>query len=81
MIQQSSESTNTGKKHIDPHELLISSMQWQPEIHYGMTMAHNILNICRARNAGDITFYTNSTFNVSKNDICLLGIRIGKRCC
>ena len=30
---------NGREKHIDPHELLISSMQWQPEIHYGMTTA------------------------------------------
>ena len=55
-------------------------MQWQPGIHYGMTTAHTILNIGRAINAGEITFYTDGTFNVSKNEICLLGVRIEKRC-
>ena len=67
---------NKGHKHIDPHELLISSMQLKPEIHYGMTTAHNILNIGRAINAVDITFYTDGTFNISKDEICLLGVRI-----
>ena len=46
---------NRREKHIDPHELLTSSMQWQPEIHYGMTTTHNIMNIWRAINAGEIT--------------------------
>ena len=55
-------------------------MQWQPEIHYGMTTAHNIMNIGRAINAGEITFYTDGTFNICKNDICLLGVRVKKRC-
>ena len=45
-----------------------------------MTTAHNILNIGRAIDAGEITFYTDSTFNVSKNEIYFLGVRIGKRC-
>ena len=40
------------EKHVDPHEMLISSMQWNPNIHYGMTTAHDILNIRRAINAG-----------------------------
>ena len=55
-------------------------MQWQPEIHYGMTTTHNIMNFGRAINAGEITLYTDGTFNISKNDICLLGAWVGKRC-
>ena len=43
-------------------------------------MAHNIMNIDRAINAGDITFYTDGTFNIAKKEIYLLGVRIGKRC-
>ena len=43
---------NRREKHIGPHELLISSMQWQPAIHYGMTTAHDIMNIGSAVNAG-----------------------------
>ena len=46
---------NRREKHINPHELLISSMQWKPEIHYGMTTANNIMNIGRAINAGEVT--------------------------
>ena len=55
-------------------------MQWHLIIHYGMTTAHDILNIGRAINAGECTFYTDGTFNVCWNDLCLLGCREGERC-
>ena len=69
---------NRREKHIKPHEMLISSMQWQPEIHYGMTTVNDIMNIGRAINAGEITFY--GTFGMCKNEVCLIGVRVEKRC-
>ena len=38
------------------------------------------MNIGRAINAGEITFYTDCTFNISKNNICLFGVQVGKSC-
>ena len=47
---------NSGESHIQANTMLITSMQWKPEIHYGMTMVNDIVNIGRAINAGEITF-------------------------
>ena len=47
---------NKREKHIRAHTMLISSMRWQPEIHYGITTVNDIMNIWRAINAGEITF-------------------------
>ena len=55
-------------------------MQWQLEIHYGMTTAHNIMNIGRAINAGECIYHTDGTFNLCQNDIALVGIRVAQRC-
>ena len=38
------------------------------------------MNIGRAINAGEITFYTDGTFGMCKNEVCLIGFRVGKRC-
>ena len=54
---------------MEAHEILISSMQWQPEIYYGMTTVNDIMNIERAVNAGEITFYIDGTFGVCKNEL------------
>jgi len=70
---------NNREKHINLHAMLISSMIWHPVIHYGMVTAHYILNIGRAINAGECTFYTNSMFNICENVACLLCIQVGKR--
>ena len=72
-------SHNRREKHIDEHKMLISSMQWHPIIHYGMTTAHNILNIRRAMNAGECTFHTDGTFNI-RGMIAFVGIRVAQRC-
>ena len=45
-----------------------------------MTTAHDIMNIGRAVNAGEIAFYTNGTFGLCKNEICLIGVRVCKSC-
>ena len=68
------------KKHFDPHVMLISSMQWNPIILYGMTTGQNILNIGRAINAGVGTFHTDGTYNVCWSNICLIGVRTAIRC-
>ena len=60
--------------------MLITSMQWTPDIHYGMTTVNDIMNVGRAINAGEITFYTDGTFGMCKNEICVIGVWVGKRC-
>ena len=60
--------------------MLITSMQWTPDIHYGMTTVNDIMNVGRAINAGKVTFYTDGTFGICKNEVCLIGVRVGKRC-
>ena len=62
--------------------MLITSMQWHPEIHYGCTTVNDIMNIGRAINAEKLVFYTDGTFRVgiSKYEVCLVGVRVGKRC-
>ena len=67
-------------EHIQAHKMFITSMQWMPKIHYGLTTVHDIMNIGRAINAGEITFYTDGTFGMCKNEVCLIGVRVGKRC-
>ena len=71
---------NSGEGHIQANTMLISSMQWQPDIHYGMMTVNDIMNIGRAINAGEISFYSDGGFGMCKNEICLIGIRVGKRC-
>ena len=63
-----------------PNVDLITSMQWAPDIHYGMTTVNDIMNIGRAINVGEITFYTDGTFGMCKNEVCLIGVWVGKRC-
>ena len=58
--------------------MLITSMQWHPDIHYGMTTVNDIMNIGRGINAGKIVFYTDGTFGICKHDVCLVGVRGGK---
>ena len=65
---------NAREEHIQAHTMLITSMQWAPDIHYGMTTVNDIMNIGRAINAGEITFYTDGTFGMCKNEICLNGV-------
>ena len=60
--------------------MLITSMQWHPDIHYGMTTVNDIMNIGRGINAGKIVFYTDGTFGICKNEVCLVGVRVEKRC-
>ena len=45
-----------------------------------MTTVNDIMNIGRAINAGEITFYTDGTLGVCKNEVCLIGVRVGERC-
>ena len=71
---------NSGELHIQANTMYITSMQWQPEIHFGMTTVNDIMNISRAINAGEISFYTDGTFGMCKNEICVIGVRVGKRC-
>ena len=67
---------NASEEHmIQQHQMLITSMQWTPDIHYGMTMVNDILNVGgRAINAGEVTFYTDGTFGNYKNEVCLIGV-------
>ena len=46
----------------------------------GMTTVNDIMNIGRAINAGEVTFYTDATFGICKNEVCLVGVWVGKRC-
>ena len=55
-------------------------MQWQPDIRYGITTVYDIINIGRAINAKEITFYTDGTFGLCKYEICSIGVRVGIRC-
>ena len=71
---------NAREEHIQAHTMLITSMQWQSDIHYGMTTVNDIMNIGRAINAGEITFFTDGTFGICKNEICVIGVWVGKRC-
>ena len=71
---------NSREAHIQPHQMLITSMQWAPDIHYGMTTVNDIMNVGRAINAGEVTFYTDATFGICKNEVCLVGVWVGKRC-
>jgi len=71
---------NNDGEHIQAHKMLITSMQWHPDIHYRMTTVNDIMNIGRAINAGEITFYTDGTFGMCKNEFCLICVRVGKRC-
>ena len=65
---------NSREEHIQPHQMLITSMQWTPDIHYGMMTVNDIMNVGRAINAGEVTFYTDSTFRICKNEVCLIGV-------
>ena len=49
-------NSNVEVEHIKGDTMLITSMQWHPEIHYGMTTVNDVMNIGRAINAGEITF-------------------------
>ena len=60
--------------------MLITSMQWAPDIHYGMTTVNDNMNVGRAINAGEVTFYTDATFGICKNEVSLVGVWVGKRC-
>ena len=71
---------NAREEHIQPHQMFITSMQWTTAIHYGMTTVNNIMNVGSAINAGEVTFYTDGTFGICKNDICLVGVWVKKRC-
>ena len=73
-------NNNIQQDDIKGDTMLITSMQWHPDIHYGMTTVNDIMNIGRAINAGAITFYTDGTFGICKNEVCLIGVRVGKRC-
>ena len=63
---------------MQAHTMLITSMQWKPDIHYGMTTVNDIMNIGRGIKAGEMTFYTGGTFGMCKNEICLIGVRVGE---
>ena len=51
-------NNNIQEDHIRGDTMLITSMPWHPDIHYGMTTVNDIMNVGRAINAGTITFYT-----------------------
>ena len=44
-------NNNIQENHIQGDTMLITSMQWHPDIHYGMAMVNDIMNIGRAINA------------------------------
>ena len=69
---------NAREEHIQLHQMLITSMQWAPDIHYGMTTVNDIMNVGRAINAGEVTLYTDGTFGICKNEVCLIGVWVGK---
>ena len=71
-------NNNIQEDHIKGDTMLITSMQWYPDIYYGMTTVNDIMNIGRAINAGAITFNTDGTFGMCKNEVCLIGVRVGK---
>ena len=68
-------NNNIQEDHIKGDTMLITSMQWHPDNHYGMKKVNDIMNIGRAINAGDITLYTDGTFGICKNEVCLIGVR------
>ena len=72
-------NNNIQEDHIRGDTLLITSMQWHPEIHYGFTTVNDVMNIGRAINAGKLVFYTDGTFGISRYEVCLVGVRVGKR--
>ena len=49
-------NSNVEEEHIKGDTMLITSMQWHLENHYGMTTVNDIMNIGRAINAEEITF-------------------------
>ena len=65
---------NAREEHIQAHTMLITSMQWQSDIHFEMTTVNDIMNIGRAINAGEINIYTDGTFGMCKNEICVIGV-------
>lgn len=68
---------NSRGGHFNEHHLLFTSFQFEDIVHYGMTTGHNIMNVARAINAGSLMFCTDGTFKVCRQDICVLGIRVG----
>ena len=73
-------NNNSQEDHIKGDTMFITSMQWHPDIHNGMTTVNDIMNIRRAINARAITFYTDGTFRICKNEVCLISVRVGNRC-